>query len=76
MKFLEMGKDMKIKHSVCSPLTKKALHGGTSVFEQIYGEMFYVGTNDQIIQVETLMIKRFHRSNQVSFFLIDPDLSY
>ena len=76
MKFLEMGKDMKIKHSVSSPLRKKALHGGTSIFGQNYGEMFYVGTNDQIMQGEKLMIIRFHRSYQVSFFLIDPDLSY
>ena len=55
---------------------KKALHGGTNVFAQIYGEMFHVGTNDQIMQRGELMVKRFQRPSQVSFPLIDPDLSY
>ena len=75
---------MKIKHSVSSPsykiwgnfFRKKALHGGTNVFAQIYGEMFHVGTNDQIMQRGELMVKRFQRPSQVSFPLIDPDLSY
>ena len=57
MKLLEMGKDMKIKHSVYSPsykvwgnfFLKKTLNEGTNVFEQIYGGMFYMGTNDQIM---------------------------
>ena len=59
MKRFEMGKDMKIKQCLLSPykvwgnfFRKKVLHGGTSVFGQIYGEMFYVGTNDQIMQGE------------------------
>ena len=48
MKLLEMGKDIKIKHSVSSPppptksggtfFAKKTLHEGTSVF---YGEMLW-----------------------------------
>ena len=32
--------------------------------------------NDQIKQGENLMVKRFQRSSQVSFHLIDPDLGY
>ena len=55
---------------------KKALHGGTSVFGQIQGEMFYVVTNDQIMQGEKLMVKKFEISSQVGFILIDPGLSY
>ena len=35
-----------------------------------------MGANDQIIQPGKLMIERFQRSSQVSFPLIDPDLSY
>ena len=58
MKHLEMGKDMKIKHSVSSPpaeygetfCRQKALHGRANFFGQIYGGMFYIGTNDQIMQ--------------------------
>ena len=55
MKLSELGKDTKIKHGVSSPpykiwgnlFRKKALHGGTNVFEQIYGRwMFYMGAND------------------------------
>ena len=33
-------------------------------------------TNDQIMQGGKLMVKRFQRSSQVSFPLIDPDLGY
>ena len=56
MKHLEVGKDMKIKHNVSSPKSmgrlflKKALHGGAHSFGQIYGGMFYMETNDQIMQ--------------------------
>ena len=75
MKLLEMGKDMKIKHSVSSPPAKygetfcreKALHGGANFFGKIYGGMFYMGTNDQIMQGGKLMVKRFQMSSQVSF---------
>ena len=82
MKLLEMGKDMKIKNGNSSPSTKywgtffikKALHGGANFFGQIYGGMFYMGTNDQIMQRGKLMVKRFQRLSQVSFPLIDPDL--
>ena len=57
MKLLEMGNDIKIKHSVSSLsynvwgnfFRKKALHGGTNVLRQIYGGMFYMGTNGQIM---------------------------
>ena len=74
---------MKIKHSVSSPpakygecFRKKALLGRIHFLEQIYGRMFYMGTNDQIMQGGKLMVKRFQRSSQVSFPLIDPDLGY
>ena len=60
MKLLEIGKDMKIKYNVSFPnppykvwgncFLKEALHGGTNFFRQIYGEMFYMGTNDLIMQ--------------------------
>ena len=80
-----MGKDLKIKYSASSPpikvggtfFIKKTLHERTNVFGQIFlGGMFYMGTNDQIIQEGELMVKRFQRSSQVSFLLIDSDLSY
>ena len=35
-----------------------------------------MGTNDQILQGEKLMVKRFQRSSQVSFPFIDPGLGY
>ena len=39
---------------------KKALHGGTNLFGQIYRWMFYMGTNDQIVQGESLwLLRRF-----------------
>ena len=38
--------------------------------------MFYMGTNDQIMQGEKLMVKMFQRPSQVSFPLIDADLYY
>ena len=58
MKLLEIGKDMKIKHSLYSPSTKyggtffhkEALHGGTNFFGQIDAGKFYMKTNDQFIQ--------------------------
>ena len=46
MKLLEMGKNMKIKHSISSSssskvwgnvVLEKALHGGTNLFGKIYG---------------------------------------
>ena len=67
---LEMGRDLKIKHSVSSPRTK---YGGTffrrklCMGEQTFlGKFFgrYFGTNDQI----RLMVKRFQRSSKVSLF--------
>ena len=77
---------MKIKHSVSSPPTKygqtffspkKASHEGTNIFGEIYEGMFYLGTNDQIMQRRgELMAKRFQRSSFVSFPLIDPDVGY
>ena len=62
MKGLEVEKDMKIKHSVSSPpynvrgnvFCKKALHGGTKLFGANLWAMFYMGTNDQIMQVGKL----------------------
>ena len=52
-----MEKDMKIKHSVSFPLykawgkcfCKNVLHGETNFLGQIYGGMFYMETNDQIV---------------------------
>ena len=38
--------------------------------------MFYMRTNDQIMQGWKLMVKRFQMSSQVSFLLIDFDLGY
>ena len=35
-----------------------------------------MGTNDQMMQGEKLMVKRFQRPSQVSFPLIDPEMSY
>ena len=35
-----------------------------------------MGSNDQIVQGRKLMVKRFQRSSQVSFPLMDPDLGY
>ena len=73
---LEMGKDLKKKHSVSlSPYKvwgnffhKKALHEGTNIFGQIFlGGMFYMGTNNQIMQGTKLMVKRLKRLSQVSF---------
>ena len=61
MKILEMENDMKIKHSVFPASTskiweafflKKALHGERNLFGQIYEGIFYMGTNDQIMQGE------------------------
>ena len=84
MKLLEMGKDVKIKHSVSSApyklcrnfFRKKVWHEGTNFFGQVYVGMFYMGTNDQIMQGEKLIVKRFQRSSQVSFRLIHPGLGY
>ena len=58
MRLLELGKDLKIKHSVSSPpyktwrifFWKKALHGGTNFLWQIHGGIFYMGIIDQIMQ--------------------------
>ena len=71
---LEMGKVLKIKHSVSSPpyklqgnfFLKKALHGGPNFFGQIFWGMLYMGISDQIMQGGKLMVKRFQRSSQVS----------
>ena len=44
---------------------------------QIYGVMFDMGTNNQITQGgEIMVIKRFQRSIQNGFSLIDSDLGY
>ena len=54
----------------------KMLAWGAKFFEKIYWGMFYMGTNDQIVQGRKLMVMRFQRSSQVSFPLIYPDLDY
>ena len=38
--------------------------------------IFYMGTNDQIMQRGKLMVMRFQRSSQVTLPLIDHDLGY
>ena len=88
MRLLELGKDLKIKHSVSSPpyktwrifFWKKALHGGTNFLWQIHGGIFYMGIIDQIMQGQgggvELLVKRFQWSSQATFPLIDPDLGY
>ena len=57
MELLEMGKDIKITHSVSSRLPKnggtfflKKLCMGEQFFWQIYERMFYMETTDQIMQ--------------------------
>ena len=40
------------------------------------GGVFYMGSNDQSMQGEKLVVKRFQRSSQVSFPLTDLDLGY
>ena len=61
---------------------KRALHEERSICGEIYGEMLYIGTNDQMMKRGggggrgELMVKRFQRSIRVSFFVIDPDLCY
>ena len=46
---------------------KEALHGGAKFFWQILWGMFYMETNDQIIQGGKLLVERFQRSSQVGF---------
>ena len=62
---------MNMKHSVSSPPYR-----GRSFCGEIHRGMFYMGTNDQIMQERKLIFKRFQRSSQVSFPLIHPDLGY
>ena len=80
-----MEKDIKIKNSVSSTpykiwenyFRKKALHGLTNVFRQIYGGMFYMEANDQIMQVEKLMLKRFQSRVKLIFLSLTlPEMSY
>ena len=77
MKLLEMGKDIKIKHTVSSRPTKygetffvkKLCIGGTNFFGQIYRGMFYMGTNDQIVQGESLRLLRSFKDRVKLVFL-------
>ena len=85
MKLLEMGNDMKIKHSVSSLsynvwgnfFRKKALHGGTNVCGKFMGECFIWR---QMVRSckggGELMVKRFQKLSQVTLPLIDHDLGY
>ena len=57
------------------PFHKKALHGLTNFFGQMFGGMFYMETNDQVMQGGKLMVKRFQRPKFV-FSLIDHYLGY
>ena len=54
----------------------KKLCMGSKRFGANLWRMFYMGTNDQIMQEGKLPVKRFQRSGQVSFPLIDPHLGY
>ena len=71
---------MKIKHSVSSSLYKESI--GKDFLQKRFAwgnKRFWAniwGTNDEIMQVGKLMVKRFQRSSQVSFPLIDLDLGY
>ena len=69
---LEMGIDLKIKHSVypVQSVFIKTLHGGANFFGKFFREMFYMGINDQIMQERKLMVKKFYKvesTSQVSF---------
>ena len=58
MKLLEMVQDMKIKHSVSSPskiwedffFLKKLFIGEQTFLGKFMGRLFYIGSNDQIMQ--------------------------
>ena len=53
--------------------------GEQTFYRKIYGGMFYMGTNGQIMQMVgmgELMDKRFQRLSQVSLPHIDPELGY
>ena len=41
---------------------------GEQNFLRNFFGMFYIEANDQIMEIRELMIKRFQRSSQVSFF--------
>ena len=65
------------RKSIVSPLLykawanffhKKALRRERNFLGQFFFGMFYIETNDQIMQGWKLMVKRFQRSIQVSFF--------
>ena len=55
---------------------KKALHGGKNFFGQIFWEMFYMGTNDQIMQGGNKWLRGFKGRFKLVFTLIDHDLGY
>ena len=42
--------------------------GEQTFFGKSFWGMFYMGTKDQIMQGGKLMVKKFQRSSQVSFF--------
>ena len=46
---------------------KKLCMGEQPFLGNFLGGMFYIRTKDQIMQGGKLMVKRFQRSNQVSF---------
>ena len=51
-----------------------ALHGRAKFFGKMFGGIFYMGTNDQIIQGGNLMVKRFKGRIKLVFPLTDSDL--
>ena len=77
-----MRKNMKIKHSVSAPPTN---YGWTFVIKKVC--IAWVGNKRGMFKLglmirsckggrEVLMVKRFQRSSQVSFSLIEPELAY
>ena len=79
---LEMGKDLKIKHSVSSPhykvwgnfVHKKALHGGANLFGQILGGCFIWGLMIRSYKGEVNGYQgSFKGRDKLVFPLIDPD---
>ena len=62
--------------SMAELFSQKSFAWGKKRFWANLWEMFYMGTNDQIMQGGKLMIERFQRPSQFSLPLIDPDLGY
>ena len=55
---------------------KKALHGGTIFLGQFFCGIFYMETNDQIMQGGSKWLRDFKSSVKLVFSLIDSELGY